>query len=61
MVMLGTFILAFGWFGFNPGSSLAGADNRIGIIAINTMLAGAAGAFFTMVYVWLTPGSPIRP
>src|SRR5437764_6238999 len=44
MVMLGTFILAFGWFGFNAGSSLAGTDGRIGIIAVNTMLASAAGA-----------------
>ena len=40
MVMLGTFILAFGWFGFNAGSSLAGADGRIGIVATNTMIAG---------------------
>ena len=40
MVMLGTFILAFGWFGFNAGSSLAGGDGRIGIVAVNTMLAG---------------------
>jgi Amt family ammonium transporter len=38
MVMLGTFILAFGWFGFNAGSSLAGGDGRIGIVATNTML-----------------------
>jgi Amt family ammonium transporter len=58
MVMLGTFILAFGWFGFNAGSSLAGSDGRIGIIATNTMLASASGAFFAMLYVWLTTGKP---
>jgi ammonium transporter, Amt family len=44
MVALGTFILAFGWFGFNPGSTLAGTDTRIAVIAVNTMLASAAGA-----------------
>lgn len=53
MVILGTFILAFGWFGFNPGSTLAGGDLRIGIIAVNTMLASAAGAFAALVYTWL--------
>jgi Amt family ammonium transporter len=58
MVMLGTFILAFGWFGFNAGSSLAGADGRIGIIATNTMLASAAGAVVAMIYVWMTTGKP---
>src|SRR5665213_783583 len=58
MVMAGTFILAFGWFGFNAGSSLAGADGRIGIIATNTMLASASGALFAMLYVWFTTGKP---
>ncbi len=58
MVMLGTFILAFGWFGFNAGSSLAGSDGRIGIIATNTMLASAAGAVATMLYLWFTTGKP---
>ncbi|MEM2989667.1 MAG: ammonium transporter [Halobacteria archaeon] len=43
-IVLGTFILFFGWFGFNPGSTLAATDLRISIIAINTFLAGAAGA-----------------
>ena len=40
MAIAGTFILAFGWFGFNPGSTLAGTDLRIGVVATNTMLAG---------------------
>ena len=50
-VVLGTFILAFGWFGFNAGSSLAGTDGRIGIVATNTMLASASGALFLSVHV----------
>src|SRR5262249_23206443 len=58
MVMLGTFILAFGWFGFNAGSSLAGADGRIGIIATNTMLASMSGALAAAVFVWWTSGKP---
>src|SRR2546428_1924651 len=44
MALLGTFILAFGWFGFNPGSTLAGHELRIPRVAANTMLASAAGA-----------------
>jgi ammonium transporter, Amt family len=44
MVVIGTFILAFGWFGFNAGSTLAGMDVRISVIAVNTMLASASGA-----------------
>lgn len=43
MAFLGTFLLAFGWFGFNAGSTLAGTDTFIGIIATNTALASAAG------------------
>ena len=53
MAMIGTFILAFGWFGFNPGSTLAGADLRIAVVAVNTMLAGATGAFAAMLYMWM--------
>ena len=48
MAIVGTFILAFGWFGFNAGSSLAGTDLRISVIATNTMLASAGGAFSAM-------------
>jgi Amt family ammonium transporter len=58
MVVLGTFILAFGWFGFNAGSTLAGMDTRMAIVATNTMLAGAAGAFSACVYVWRRYGKP---
>ncbi len=52
MVMLGTFILAFGWFGFNPGSSLAGTDLRIAVVAVNTMIASATAALATTLYMW---------
>ncbi len=52
MVMLGTFILAFGWFGFNPGSTLAGTDLRIAVVAVNTMLASATAAIATTLYMW---------
>jgi Amt family ammonium transporter len=51
-VMLGTFILAFGWFGFNPGSSLAGTDLRIAVVAVNTMLASATGAVAATLWMW---------
>jgi ammonium transporter, Amt family len=47
--ILGVFILAFGWFGFNAGSSLAGTDLRITVIAVNTMLASASGAIAAML------------
>jgi Amt family ammonium transporter len=50
MAVLGTFILAFGWFGFNPGSTLSGTDTRTAVIAVNTMLASASGAF--AAYLW---------
>jgi Amt family ammonium transporter len=51
MAVIGTFILAFGWFGFNPGSTLSGTDLRIGVIAVNTMLASASGAFAAALYM----------
>ncbi len=58
MAITGCFILAFGWFGFNAGSTLAGGDLRIGIIATNTMLASASGALFAMFYMWKFYGKP---
>jgi Amt family ammonium transporter len=58
MVQLGTFILAFGWFGFNAGSSLAGGDGRIGIVATNTMLAGMSATLSGVLYMWMRYGKP---
>ena len=61
LVLLGCFILAFGWFGFNPGSTLAASGNgalRIGSVAVNTMLAGMTGSFGAMLYMWLRYGKP---
>ena len=58
MAIYGTFVLAFGWFGFNAGSTLAGTDVRIGVVATNTMLAGAAGAISAMAWVWMKYGKP---
>ena len=51
MTVLGTFILALGWFGFNAGSTLSGMDARIPVIAVNTMLASASGAIGA--YLWM--------
>lgn len=44
LVALGVFILWFGWFGFNAGSTVSGNDTSIAIIATTTALAAAAGA-----------------
>ncbi len=56
LVALGTFILFFGWFGFNPGSTLAATDLRIAMIAVNTFLAGAAGAVVAIYYGFFRMG-----
>jgi Amt family ammonium transporter len=58
MTVLGTGILAFGWFGFNAGSTLTGSDTRIALIAANTMLASAAGALTALFYVWKNQHRP---
>jgi Amt family ammonium transporter len=58
MALCGTFILAFGWFGFNPGSTLAGTDLRMAVVATNTMLAGSGGALAAMLYMQIFYGKP---
>jgi Amt family ammonium transporter len=57
-VMTGTFILAFGWFGFNAGSTLAGTDGQLAIVAVNTMLASASGAFAAYLFTTWKFGKP---
>lgn len=54
---LGVFILWFGWFGFNPGSTTA-ANTEIGHVALTTNLAAVAAAFVAMVVTWLRYGKP---
>src|SRR4029453_17773158 len=58
LAILGTFILAFGRFGFNPGSTLAGTDLRISFVVVNTMLASVTGALATMCYLMMTGKKP---
>lgn len=56
MGVLGTIILFFGWFGFNPGSALGIQGifiNLVALAAVNTLLAGAAGGLSAMTYMWL--------
>jgi len=57
-VMIGTFILAFGWFGFNAGSTLAGMDTQLAVAATNTMLASASGAFAAYLFTKIKFGKP---
>lgn len=56
LVVLGVFILWLGWFGFNPGSQLAingGNADVVGLVAVNTNLAAAAGGLVAMTLTWL--------
>jgi Amt family ammonium transporter len=52
MTVTGTFVLAFGWFGFNTASTLSASDSQIATVAVNTMLASSAGAVAALGYVW---------
>ncbi|MFV0422032.1 ammonium transporter [Oleidesulfovibrio sp.] len=57
LAALGVFILWFGWFGFNPGSTTT-ADGTIGYIAVNTSLAACAGTVAAMLTAWMRFGKP---
>ena len=58
MAMLGTFILLFGWFGFNAASTFAATDVQFATVAANTALAGAFGAVVSMFYMQFRTGKP---
>ncbi len=57
-VVTGTFILLFGWMGFNPGSTLGATDLRISVVAVNTLLAACFGAVTAMVWTNAKWGKP---
>lgn len=58
LAALGAFMLWFGWFGFNPGSTLSGLDMNIARIAVTTNLAAAAGGTIATLYTMLKYGKP---
>lgn len=58
MAMLGTFILLFGWFGFNAASTFAATDVQFATVATNTAIAGAFGALTAMFYITKRTGKP---
>ncbi len=55
---LGVFILWFGWYGFNAGSTLAAVGENIAHPAVTTTLAASAGAVGAMFTAWLVTGKP---
>jgi Amt family ammonium transporter len=57
LAALGVFILWFGWFGFNPGSTTTG-DGSIGYVAVTTNLAAAAGSIAALIVSWIIMKKP---
>lgn len=53
LAALGCFLLWFGWFGFNAGSTLSGHELRISVVAVNTSMAASAGALAAMLFTWI--------
>ena len=58
LAVVGTLVLAFGWFGFNAGSTLSASSSRIALVAVNTMLSSSAGALAALLYVRFTLSKP---
>jgi Amt family ammonium transporter len=57
MAVLGSLVLAFGWFGFNSGSTLAGTDLRLAVVAFNTLIASCGGAVAATLWIWFVRGN----
>lgn len=55
---MGTFVLWFGWFGFNPGSTMAADFNAISHIAVTTNTAAAAATLSATITSWIILGKP---
>ncbi len=58
LAALGAFLLAFGWIGFNGGSTLSALDANFNLVVTNTMLSSFAGALSAMFITWLRHGKP---
>ncbi|MBP1909762.1 Amt family ammonium transporter [Methanolobus bombayensis] len=58
LAFLGTLILAFGWVGFNGGSTLDANDPFANLVIVNTFIAAGAGAIMVMVITWMKTGKP---
>ena len=58
MALLGTFILFFGWFGFNAASTFAATDVQFATVATNTAIAAAFGAIVAMLWITSRTGKP---
>jgi Amt family ammonium transporter len=57
LATLGTMVLWFGWYGFNPGSTLGtGNPGLIGLVTVNTTLAASAGALAAMFFSYARSG-----
>ncbi|MBN1152374.1 MAG: ammonium transporter [Dehalococcoidia bacterium] len=52
LAALGVFILWFGWYGFNAGSTLSALELRSAVIAVNTTLAASAGAVSSLIVIY---------
>jgi Amt family ammonium transporter len=53
LVGLAVLILWFGWFGFNPGSTLGAIGGRFAEVAVVTNLAASSGVIGAMATIWL--------